>query len=114
MTKGWIGVDLDGTLAHYDKWRGVFTIGKPIQLMVSRVKRWIAKGKDVRIMTARVSWEERQSAQAEAVVKDWCLKHIGVELPITNCRDRDMVESWDDRAVQVVKNTGRRVDGKKR
>ena len=27
--KGWIGVDLDGTLAHYDKWRGVEHVGDP-------------------------------------------------------------------------------------
>ncbi len=24
MSNGWIGVDLDGTLAHYDGWQGVW------------------------------------------------------------------------------------------
>ena len=30
---GWIGVDLDGTLAFYDMWRGMEHIGKPIPAM---------------------------------------------------------------------------------
>ena len=59
---GWIGVDLDGTLAlwgtkdphttfiHYD----VTRIGAPIPAMVDRVKALIAAGEDVRIFTARV------------------------------------------------------------
>lgn len=33
---GWIGVDLDGTLAKYDQWRGVQHIGDPVPLMVDR------------------------------------------------------------------------------
>ena len=27
---GWIGVDLDGTLARYDGWRGIDHIGEPM------------------------------------------------------------------------------------
>jgi hypothetical protein len=30
-TGGWIGVDLDGTLAHYDGWKGIDHIGEPIK-----------------------------------------------------------------------------------
>ena len=36
----WIGVDLDGTLAQYDKYDGT-NIGKPIPLMLMRFKRWL-------------------------------------------------------------------------
>ena len=54
MSEGWIGIDLDGTLAEYDGWKGVEHIGKPIPSMVERVKAWIIEGKDVRIFTARV------------------------------------------------------------
>lgn len=32
--KPWLGVDLDGTLAVYDKWRGIEHIGAPIPAMV--------------------------------------------------------------------------------
>ena len=50
---GWIGVDLDGTLAHYDEFRGDDYVGEPIEPMVERVKQWLDEGKDVRIFTAR-------------------------------------------------------------
>ena len=36
-TSGTIAVDLDGTLARYDGWKGIDHIGDPIPLMVSRV-----------------------------------------------------------------------------
>ena len=54
MAEGWIGVDLDGTLAEYDGWVGPQHIGKPVPLMVDRVKRMLDYGEDVRIFTARV------------------------------------------------------------
>jgi hypothetical protein len=53
-SNGWIGVDLDGTLAHYDGWKGADNIGAPIPAMVERVKGWLAEGKTVKIFTARV------------------------------------------------------------
>ncbi|HEV7674386.1 MAG TPA: hypothetical protein VGQ12_07640 [Candidatus Angelobacter sp.] len=54
MHNGWIGVDLDGTLAHYAGWKGPEHIGEPIMPMVERVKGWLAEGKTVKIFTARV------------------------------------------------------------
>jgi hypothetical protein len=39
------------------------------------------------------------------------IDHPLVHLPVTNCKDLNMVELWDDRAVQVVPNTGQRADG---
>jgi hypothetical protein len=53
MSEGWIGVDLDGTLAHYSEWKGPDSIGEPVPLMLARVKEWLAKGLEVRIVTAR-------------------------------------------------------------
>ena len=116
-TNGWIGVDLDGTLAHYGEWIGPHHIGEPIQPMVERVKRWLSEGRDVRIFTARVAeCNPRVVAQGldETVntIRAWCEKHIGQRLPVTNLKDYGMVELWDDRAVQVEPNTGRRMDGK--
>ena len=55
---GWIGVDLDGTLAEYTGWKGIDHVGKPVPAMVKRVKDWIAKGQDVKVFTARVSCGE--------------------------------------------------------
>lgn len=108
--RGWIGVDLDGTLAHYDEWRGADHIGEPVGAMLFRVKKWLADGEDVRVFTARVSGSEAELC--ETVIRAWCLEHIGVELPVTCRKDYAMKTLWDDRAVQVEPNTGRRVDGK--
>ena len=109
---GWIGVDLDGTLAHYDGWKGDGIIGEPIGLMLARVKQWLAEGKEVRIFTARVGGDDEFAVFAETeAIKAWCQKHLGQELEVTCKKDYLMEELWDDRAVQVFPNTGLRVDG---
>lgn len=101
---GWIGVDLDGTLAHYGGWQGPLHIGQPIVPMVTRVKGWLAEGKEVRIFTARVA--EDPDGKWEKAIKEWCKLHIGQELPVTCCKDYGMIELWDDRCIQVIPNTG--------
>lgn len=108
---GWIGVDLDGTLAHYDGWKGPMHIGEPVPAMLARVLTWLTDGLDVRIFTARVSSDGTPVRDADAriahfAIKQWCAQHLGRELPITNVKDFRMVELWDDRAVQVRANTG--------
>lgn len=115
MTTGWIGVDLDGTLAHYESW-GDGSIGEPVPTMLVRVISWLAEGKEVRIFTARVWTDGSPTRNIEAeiarrMIEMWCNVHIGGVLPITCCKDMNMIELWDDRAIQVEKNTGRRVDG---
>lgn len=108
---GWIGVDLDGTLAEYHGWRGPDNIGEPVPLMLERVKQWLAHNKDVRIFTARVSPESctRNNltlAQVRDGIWKWCDKHLGRRLPITCEKDLAMEALWDDRATQVVENLG--------
>lgn len=112
--QGWIGVDLDGTLAMYSGWCGADVIGAPVPLMVARVKRWLAEGKDVRIMTARVDGAKETPAGIPppvevitAAIQAWCLKHVGQSLPVTNRKDMHMIELWDDRACYIQPNTGR-------
>lgn len=104
--RGWIGVDLDGTLAHYTHWVGPHTIGDPVWPMVERVKQWLADGKQVKIFTARIVNNHIVSPSTVRAVEEWCLKHIGVRLPVTCVKDMGMIELWDDRAVQVEPNTG--------
>ncbi len=104
----WIGVDLDGTLAQDLGEPHGYAIGPPIPEMVERVKAWLAEGIEVRIFTARVSKEEERSYQM-LTIQHWCGEHIGRELKVTCIKDFNMWELWDDRAVQVVKNTGQRV-----
>jgi len=110
---GWIGVDLDGTLARYETWRGPAHIGEPIWPMVDRVRQWLAAGQEVRIFTARVGPQPdvNDTIRAREAIDAWCVKHIGRALPITATKDYAMRELWDDRAVQVIPNTGARADG---
>lgn len=105
-TQGWIGVDLDGTLAHYAGWRGPLHIGPAVPAMLERVQRWLAESKyDVRIFTARVSDPDECEAVTERIWK-WCEENGLPQLPVTCVKDYAMVELWDDRAVQVTPNTG--------
>lgn len=102
---GWIGVDLDGTTAHYDGWKGWEHIGKPIPTMVDRIKERLAQGADIRIFTARAAPGPNQK-EALRAIEAWCLKHLGQKLPVTNEKDMEMRELWDDRAVGIKKNAG--------
>lgn len=103
---GWIGVDLDGTLAIYEGWTGPRSIGEPVPKMLARVKAWLASDFEVRIVTARA----KDQASIESI-QTWCKRHIGQVLQVTREKDFAMIELWDDRAVQVITNTGERADG---
>lgn len=116
---GWIGVDLDGTLAEYGGWVDETHIGNPVPGMAFRVRKWLAEGKDVRIFTARVDGGEvailmgndegvkfRDVERIRSIIQDWTEKHFGVRLPVTNKKDYGMVELWDDRAIRVKANEG--------
>jgi len=105
----WIGVDLDGTLAYYDGWKGPDHIGEPIDAMVARVTVWISQGKRVKIFTARASLPSQIPP-----IQEWLRKHGMPFLEITNVKDMGMTELWDDRCVQVIPNTGKPVTFKRR
>ena len=109
---GWIGVDLDGTLAVYDGWNNG-EIGKPVPLMLERVKSWISEGVKVKIFTARVgvTFDENYKNEMVKIIQDWTEKYTGVRLEVTATKDFSMIELWDDRAVQVIPNKGIRADG---
>lgn len=103
MSGDWIGVDLDGTLARSDDSVSPGEIGEPIPAMVDRVKVWLANGEDVRLFTARAKDASNDELDE---IDDWCLLHIGQTLVITYEKDKRMKVLYDDRAVQVVRNTG--------
>lgn len=74
---------------------------------VAKVKGWLADEREVKIFTARVSGPEGPELdEVVAEIERWCEQHIGQVLPITCTKDYGMIELWDDRAVQVVPNTG--------
>lgn len=108
-TRGWIGVDLDGTLAKSMKSQAAEDIGVPINRMVKQVKQWLADGQEVRIFTARVNPYHRriEALRARRAIEAWSKRYLGQVLPITHEKDWDMVLLFDDRARQVERNTGR-------
>ncbi len=112
-TTGWIGVDLDGTIAKYDGFITSTHIGEPIIPMVQRVQTWLSNGIEVRIFTARVTeglvnrdGTPYDVEEVRQVIQQWCLTHIGIALEVTNKKDFNMIELWDDRAVRVIENQG--------
>ena len=95
---GWLGVDFDGTLAHYDHYRGESHVGEPIEPMVKKVRQWLRDGKEVRLFTAR---------KPNPALRRWMKEHLGEVLQITNVKDQHMQALFDDRAVNVERNTGK-------
>lgn len=104
----WIGVDFDGTLAEYRYYTNIKNPGPPVKEMVNRVKEWLSQGTVVKIFTARVCSLQSKEAIAEQrkMIEEWCVLHIGQKLEITNEKDFNMVELWDNRAVGVIENRG--------
>lgn len=116
-SNGWIGMDLDGTLAMWGEGYNetVMAIGAPIPRMVKRIQYWRSQGIEVRIVTARVGMcgavgeglDDAEFAERQRrLIETWCLEHIGEILPVTASKDFQMMELWDDRCVQVLPNTG--------
>lgn len=120
MSNGWIGVDLDGTLAHYDGWVHEMHIGPPVPKMVEKVHAWLKEGRIIKIFTARVcptpshnkDGTQRDIEAVTICIQDWCEQHIGVRFEVTCVKDFGMIELWDDRCVQVVANTGEALSGR--
>lgn len=98
-----IAVDLDGTLAYYDKWRGIEHIGDPIPEMYERVKAWDADPKiRVIIFTARAD-----DPDSIPYIRAWLSTNGLSDFLITNRKTPDIDEFWDDRCISVIQNTGK-------
>jgi len=91
-----IAVDLDGTLA---KTTADGRIGSPIKTMVDRVNEWHNAGREVVIFTARADAQHRE-------VQAWLQKNGMPALNVTNIKDSEISEFWDNRAVRVEADTG--------
>lgn len=128
---GWVGVDWDGTMFTFegDTWVAWNVFGQPIQAMIDRVKAWVAAGVPVRIVTARiripleelnglpvysrrplntciVTGQAYSDAMMSRAIQDHAEKHGLPRLLVQCYKGARMIELWDDRAVQVVPNTG--------
>jgi hypothetical protein len=106
MSGGWIGVDLDGTLARYDGWKGIEHVGEMIPNMREHVQQWLRLGQTVKIFTARVACQEPERERVISVIQDWLEANGLPRLEVTNTKDFGMIALYDDRAVRVVFNEG--------
>ena len=83
---GWIGVDLDGTLSHYES-EQYPEIGEPLEPMVNRILGWLEAGEEVRILTARAAHGTEDIER----VSDWLKNVAGLPaLRVTSEKDPDM------------------------
>ena len=103
---GWIGIDLDGTLAKSVPAQTGAEIGAPVRPMVQFAKWWLAQGEDVRIFTPNHQ-HAGHIVHVRRAIEAWCKRHLGQILPVTYEKDWDMVLLLDDRARQVERDTGR-------
>lgn len=95
----WIGVDLDGTLAKTT--HSVSKIGEAVQPMLNRVKNWRDEGRVVKIFTARFT-----DSSQHKLIQEWLDKYGIGDLEITNVKDFNMIQLWDDKAKRVIRDTG--------
>lgn len=100
----WIAVDFDGTLVEERPWP---EIGPAVQLMVDRVKGWIANGHEVRIFTARVSDLYLNGHEEHARIEQWAKDTFGYKLLITCEKDQKCGIIYDNIAHHVITNTGK-------
>jgi phosphoribosylamine---glycine ligase len=100
--KGWYGVDFDKSLATGSGKK----LGEPIPKMVERVKGWLRNGREVRIVTARVSPTVDDRHEQEIAIHEWLKEFVGTDLPVTDRKDHEMLRLYDDRVVRLEANTG--------
>ncbi len=100
MSQGWIGFDLDGTLAYEGETRFP-TIGRPIKPMMDLLKKYVSEGREVRIFTARACMPEFVPA-----IHSWIEKHVGQKLEVTCVKDFGLDKFYDDKCFRVKYNTG--------
>src|SRR5574343_84484 len=102
MGTPWVGVDLDGTLAYHEPgYMRAGIIGKPLPEMAGRVREQLRQGTCIKIFTSRAVYPEQIK-----LIQIWLEKHGFPPLEITNAKDPDCLEIWDDSARRVIKNTG--------
>lgn len=123
---------MDGTLFTYTHWVGWNKFGRPIQPMIDRVRAWLDADVEVRVVTARIGLpvardvmtgedvysrartgrcrmtrQEFSDHEMRLAVQDHLERHDLPRLRVQCYKNVDMIEIWDDRAVQVVANDGR-------
>lgn len=121
--EGWVGFDFDRTLAVYHH-HMYPALGDPIPGIVDLAKRILGHGYEIRLVTARVCdvllYRYEQGDRSPEVIRDqeqrkslgeWLFSVFGMVITVTNRKDFKMICLYDDRAKEVVPNTGALVGG---
>lgn len=112
----WVGFDLDGTLCEWVRWTKWDTFGKVLVPMKTILLEHLATGDECKIFTARVAYprdicyvtgEEFTSSMMESRIQDHLMKDGLPRLACTAIKDHRLRIFYDDRAIQVILNTGR-------
>jgi hypothetical protein len=98
-----VAFDLDGTLAEYNGYVP-HHVGAPVPVMVDKAKAHIVAGDEIRVLTARMSHGNPDATAA--LVQAWCQEHLGVSPVVTCVKSSDIGILYDDKARQVIPNTG--------
>lgn len=99
-------IDLDGTLAYYERWGENGEIGEPVPLIKNWIRFWLYKGIEIVIFTARAYKQENIDR-----VRSWLIMNgLPVDLRITNVKGIDCDLLFDNNAREVINNTGQIVD----
>jgi hypothetical protein len=92
--------------AYHDEGADVDHVGAPIPGMVDLARRFLDDGVEVRIITARVAPEYDDNEEQRAIIRAWCIKHLGTVIPVQAHKCGRMERLYDDRAYGVQRNTG--------
>jgi len=127
---GWCGWDFDRTLVTYTGWKGPGHVGETIEPSLSALIQHLEAGDRVKIFTARIhpvltvslsseltvvsgtsNGDFLAGREAFLAVQRWCIENLGHVLEITCVKDKACTVLYDDIAIQIIPNTGRRADG---
>lgn len=106
-SKGAWAFDLDGVLATRQHPFNPYTVGEPVLPILDLALEAVREGRKVYCFTARASSTDPGMHRA---VREWLDRHGLEGVRITNTKTSDIAVYYDDRAVQVIPDTGELVE----
>lgn len=105
-----VAFDLDGTLAHFDTYRGHGHIGAPIPRGIALLRAVVAAGFEVAVFTARLNPHYYTNEERDAFYQSfgaWRAEYLaGMPVLITCEKSPEFIAFVDDRALYFEQNEG--------
>jgi hypothetical protein len=98
-----VAVDLDGTLASFNGWKGYFEIGKPMHKIINQIRVFKKQGAHIIIHTCRTTTPDNKAfPEVIECVKKWLRKNSVPFDEIWCSTGKPFAHIYlDDRAVRV-------------